>query len=57
LIINIAFDGHPKLRVLELRRNKVGPLTVFVNVPELRELYLAENKVKSILGIETMGAL
>jgi len=49
-----AFDGHPKLRVLELRRNKVTVLTVFNNLPELREIYLAENKIKAIQGIETL---
>ena len=52
--IILAFDGHTKLKVLELRRNKISALTSFNNLPELRELYLAENKIKSIQGIETM---
>ena len=49
-----GFDGHAKLRVLEMRRNKVVALTIFANMPELKELYLAENKIKTMVGLEIL---
>jgi Leucine-rich repeat (LRR) protein len=35
-----AFGGHPKLKILELRRNKISSLQGLSNLPELTELYL-----------------
>jgi Leucine-rich repeat (LRR) protein len=31
-----TFTGHPKLKKLDLRRNKVGPLQGLSNMPELK---------------------
>ena len=34
------FEGHPKLEYLNLSNNKVSNLSKFVNLPNLKELYL-----------------
>ncbi len=34
------FEGHPRLRVLELRGNKLATCQNISNMPELKELYL-----------------
>jgi len=48
-----AFEGHPKLKILELRGNKIANLaTISANLPELRELYLANNKIKTVIGLD-----
>ena len=48
ILYKLGFDGHPKLRVLELKKNRINVLTFCVGLVELRELYLAENKIKSV---------
>jgi len=34
------FEGHPKLEYLNLSNNKISNLSKFVNLPNLKELYL-----------------
>lgn len=52
-----AFEGHQKLEVLSLRKNRLATMTTLKNMPALRELYLAENKIKNFTGLEGLGAL
>lgn len=40
-----------------MRKNKVTQLTIFQNLPELKELYLSENKLKNVQGMEQMPNL
>ncbi len=40
------------MKKLELRKNKITPLQGLGNLPELIELYLSENKIKSFAGLD-----
>lgn len=35
-----AFDGHPKLEILSLRKNKIMFVSNIKDLPSLKELYL-----------------
>lgn len=45
------FGGHPKIKVLELRRNKIASLQGLAGMAELTHFYVAENKIKSLAGL------
>ena len=46
------FGGHAKIKILELRRNKISSMQGLAGMAELAELYIAENKIKSLGGLE-----
>ena len=35
-----TFDGHPKLSILSLKRNRINTATPLTNMPNLKALYL-----------------
>lgn len=42
-----GFEGHPKIRKLELRGNKIANTAQLINMPELKELYLVKLTIES----------
>jgi Leucine-rich repeat (LRR) protein len=53
----MKFTGHPTLRVLELRRNKLTTFAGIKNLPNLQELYAAENELTTLEGLENLPSL
>jgi hypothetical protein len=45
------FQGHPTVRIMELRKNKLTNCMGMRNMPNLVELYLAENEIVTMEGI------
>ena len=46
-----GFDGHTKLQILSLRRNKIMSVSNIKDLPSLTELYLVLSKQKQITFI------
>lgn len=42
---------------MEMRRNKIKSLSGLANIPNLKELYLAENEIRSFEGLKNMQNL
>jgi len=42
------FSGHPNLRILELKKNKLTDCGGICNMENLEELYLSENEIKDV---------
>jgi len=51
------FKGHDKLKILELRKNKLKSLEGIENMKELTELYIAENELTSLQGLQNTPKL
>ena len=51
------FKGHDKLKILELRKNKLKSLEGVENLKELTELYIAENELTSFQGLQNVPKL
>jgi len=51
------FTGHPKLKILEIRKNKLTNFNGIKDLPCLEELYAAENEIVSLQGLENLPNL
>ncbi len=51
------FEGHAKLEVIELRKNKLTSLKGLANLANLKQLYLADNQLTSLDGINNVPKL
>ena len=50
--VNEGWKGHPTLRIINASDNKFKDLTHFKAIPNLQELYLGQNMIKSLAGAE-----
>ena len=50
----VLFTGHQAIKILEMRKNQLTDLRGIANMPELRELYLAENQINNIGEISNL---
>jgi Leucine-rich repeat (LRR) protein len=55
--VNDGWNGHANIRILKTIDNKFKSLTQFKAMPQLRELYMANNAVTVLGGWEGMPAL
>ena len=55
--VNEGWQGHPTLKVFKSIDNKFKNLNAFKNMPKLTELYLANNVIASLTGVEGLPAL
>ena len=55
--VNEGWQGHPTLKVFKSIDNKFKNLNPFKNMPKLTELYLANNVIASLTGVEGLPAL
>jgi internalin A len=51
------FSGHPNLRILELKKNKLTDCGGICNMENLEELYLSENEIKDVSQLKNMPKL
>ena len=47
----VLFTGHKTIKILEMRKNQLTDLRGIANMPELTELYLADNQISNIAEI------
>jgi Leucine-rich repeat (LRR) protein len=50
--INEAWTGHPSLKIVKSVENKFKTIAVFKNMPKLEELYIANNNISSLVGLD-----
>lgn len=55
--VNEGWAGHPTLKVFKSVDNKFKNLNAFKNMPKLQELYLYNNVVASLTGVEGLTSL
>jgi hypothetical protein len=55
--INEGWLGHNNLRIVKSIENKFKSLQVFKNMSKLEELYVANNLISSLMGLEGTGSL
>lgn len=55
--VNEGWTGHPTLKVLKSVDNKFKNMNAFKNMPKLVELYLANNVIASLTGVEGLTSL
>lgn len=53
----VNFPGHPKLKILDIKKNKFVNLEGISNMPCLEELYAGENEIVSLKGLENLPSL
>ena len=51
------FPGHPKLKILDIKKNRLLNLEGIGNMPCLEELYAGENEITSLKGLENLPSL
>jgi len=55
--VNEGWQGHPTLKIFISIDNKFKSLAPFKNMPKLTELYLQNNAIASLVGVEGLPAL
>jgi len=55
--VNEAWQGHASLKFLNASDNKFKSMAPFKNMPKLEELFLANNNISSLVGLEGLSAL
>lgn len=55
--VNEAWTGHPSLKIFKSIDNKFKTMAPFKAMPKLKELYLQNNAISSLLGCEGLDSL
>lgn len=55
--VNEGWQGHPTIKIFKSIDNKFKNLNAFKNLPKLQELYLANNVIASLTGVEGLTSL
>ena len=53
----LKFSGHPKLKVLDLEKNKLTSFAGIRNMPLLEELIASENEIATLEGLADLPSL
>lgn len=55
--INETWQGHPNIKIIKSIDTKIKSLAVFKNMPRLEELYVQNNNISTLVGLEGVPEL
>lgn len=55
--VNEAWTGHPSIKILNASDNKFKSMAPFKNLPKCQELYISNNAIVSLTGLDGMASL